>query len=148
MPATPDISAVNALGGFNMDYDRLAIIDGEGESDFVYDIFLSLCRLYLHRFSMIPLPVDPWRAATSHSEYRHGRWRKDTISRPSKIVPGMRRSFEHETVDLIYLNQGGVHHWDQNGLRDLSAQPSTIQTIHQEQIDFVKAWLAEPKCGN
>ena len=36
---------------------------------------------------------------------------------------------------------GGVHHWDENGLRHLKNEPADIQKIHREEIAFVKAWL-------
>ena len=34
----------------------------------------------------------------------------------------------------------GVHHWDQNGLRDRDQEQPKIQAIHRE-VEFVKAWL-------
>ena len=39
----------------------------------------------------------------------------------------------------------GVHHWDENGLADPSKEPAFIQTIHQQEIAFVKAWLKDFK---
>ncbi|TFK89724.1 peptidase S28 [Polyporus arcularius HHB13444] len=59
VPALPNITAVNALGDYDIEADRLAIIDGE---------------------------VDPWRPVTPHSEY--ARPREDTILRPFKIIRG------------------------------------------------------------
>ncbi|GLB38681.1 putative peptidase S28 [Lyophyllum shimeji] len=59
VPALPNITAVNALGDFDLAADRLAFIDGE---------------------------VDPWRPDTPHSAYAHDR--KDTILRPFKLIPG------------------------------------------------------------
>ena len=38
-----------------------------------------------------------------------------------------------------------VHHWDENGLADPSQEPGFIQTIHEQEIAFVKAWLADFK---
>lgn len=38
---------------------------------------------------------------------------------------------------------GGVHHYDEYGLRDLSAEPPEIEKIHREMIEFVTAWLEE-----
>ncbi|TDL22164.1 peptidase S28 [Rickenella mellea] len=58
VPSLPNITAVNALGDFDIAADRLAIIDGE---------------------------VDPWRPATPHSDYASDR--KDTILRPFKLIP-------------------------------------------------------------
>ena len=36
---------------------------------------------------------------------------------------------------------GGVHHWDENGLRDSEREPKEIRQIHDEMIEFVKVWL-------
>jgi len=58
VPALPNITAVNALGDFDIAADRLAIIDGE---------------------------VDPWRPETPHSDEADKR--EDTILRPFKIIP-------------------------------------------------------------
>ncbi|KZP31567.1 peptidase S28 [Athelia psychrophila] len=58
VPAMPNITAVNALGDFEIAADRLAIIDGE---------------------------VDPWRPDTPHSQYAPDR--KDTLTRPFKLIP-------------------------------------------------------------
>ena len=41
--------------------------------------------------------------------------------------------------------EGGVHHYDEYGLRDLSAEPPEIEKIHLEMIAFVRAWLEEWK---
>lgn len=61
MPARPDIDQVNSLGGFQLQVDRLAFIDGQ---------------------------YDPWRPATVHSEeYAHGGARPDTLQRPFKLIP-------------------------------------------------------------
>ena len=38
-----------------------------------------------------------------------------------------------------------VHHWDENGLADLSAEPDFIQTIHHQEVAFVMAWLKDFK---
>jgi hypothetical protein len=40
---------------------------------------------------------------------------------------------------------GGVHHWDENGLRDSKCEPKEIRQIHEEMIEFVKAWLEDWK---
>ncbi|KAI0656771.1 peptidase S28 [Cubamyces menziesii] len=98
VPAEPNITAVNSLGGYNIAYDRLAIIDGE---------------------------ADPWRGDTPHSPAAHPR--PDTTLRPFKLIPG------------------GVHHYDENGLADHSLEPPQIQAIHQQEVEFVKAWLKDFK---
>ena len=38
-----------------------------------------------------------------------------------------------------------VHHWDENGLADPSAEPDFIQTIHHQEVAFVTAWLKDFK---
>ncbi|KAG6853090.1 hypothetical protein C0991_006984 [Blastosporella zonata] len=60
VPALPNITAVNALGDFDLAADRLAFIDGE---------------------------VDPWRPDTPHSQF-YAKDRADTILRPFKLIPG------------------------------------------------------------
>ncbi|KAI0755028.1 peptidase S28 [Daedaleopsis nitida] len=94
VPPFPNITAVNALGDFDIEADRLAIIDGE---------------------------VDPWRPVTPHSDY--ARDREDTILRPFKII------------------RGGVHHWDENGRRELMEEPEEIKMIHADIVGFVTQWL-------
>ncbi|KIY62526.1 peptidase S28 [Cylindrobasidium torrendii FP15055 ss-10] len=58
VPTMPNISAVNALGDFDLAADRLAFIDGG---------------------------IDPWRPATPHSDYALDR--EDTLLRPFKTIP-------------------------------------------------------------
>ncbi|KAH9891563.1 peptidase S28 [Cubamyces lactineus] len=58
VPHLPNVTVVNALGDYDIEADRLAIIDGE---------------------------VDPWRPVTPHSEY--ARDREDTLLRPFKLIP-------------------------------------------------------------
>ncbi|KNZ73179.1 Thymus-specific serine protease [Termitomyces sp. J132] len=60
VPRLPNITAVNALGDFDIAADRLAFIDGE---------------------------VDPWRPDTPHSQF-YAKDRPDTILRPFKLIPG------------------------------------------------------------
>ncbi|KZT12085.1 peptidase S28 [Laetiporus sulphureus 93-53] len=75
------------------------------------------------RLAIIDGEVDPWRPDTPHSEYAPDRL--DTILRPFKLIPG------------------GVHHYDEYGLRDISAEPPEIEQIHLEMIEFVKEWLKD-----
>ncbi|KAN0131018.1 peptidase S28 [Lactarius tabidus] len=102
VPPLPNITAVNSLGSFHIEADRLAFIDGE---------------------------VDPWRPYTPHSTYGGAVERDDTLLRPFKIIPG------------------GVHHWDENGLKNTSEEPEEIRRIHSEMIEFVKVWLEEWRGG-
>ena len=44
---------------------------------------------------------------------------------------------------LVTNGVGAVHHWDENGLANSSAEPVEIRTIHEEEIEFVKAWLKD-----
>ncbi|PWZ02731.1 hypothetical protein BCV70DRAFT_224424 [Testicularia cyperi] len=61
MPARPDIDEVNKLGGFELEFDRLAFVDGQ---------------------------YDPWRPATVHSEeFAYGGNRPDTLQKPFKLIP-------------------------------------------------------------
>lgn len=95
VPNFPNVTAVNALGDFQIVADRLAIIDGS---------------------------VDPWKPATPHSRYAPPR--------------------QHTRLRPFLEIEGGVHHWDENGLRDSKQEPAEIQRVHQEMIAFVKEWLA------
>ncbi|EPT05266.1 hypothetical protein FOMPIDRAFT_1013559 [Fomitopsis schrenkii] len=75
------------------------------------------------RLAIIDGEVDPWRPDTPHAD--EALLRPDTILRPFKVIPG------------------GVHHYDEYGLRDLSAEPPEIEKIHLEMIEFVTAWLED-----
>jgi len=77
------------------------------------------------RLAFIDGDVDPWKPNTPHSE--HASNREDTILRPFKLIPG------------------GVHHYDENGLRNMADEPLHIQKIHKETIHFVKEWLKDWK---
>lgn len=76
------MTAVNALGDFDIAADRLAIIDGEGNHSFHP-------LLILQSFLMVPCScvVDPWRPDTPHSD--DARPRLDTTLRPFKLIPGV-----------------------------------------------------------
>ncbi|KAG5646028.1 hypothetical protein DXG03_004630 [Asterophora parasitica] len=117
VPSMPNITAVNALGDFDLAADRLAFIDGEGQ--FAYQ---SISKSFGSR----AFAVDPWRPNTPHSaEYANDR--EDTILRPFKIIPG------------------AVHHWDEYGLPNLLDEPADIRKIHGEMIEFVTEWLKDWK---
>ncbi|KAH8099959.1 peptidase S28 [Cristinia sonorae] len=77
------------------------------------------------RLAFIDGEADPWRSNTPHAD--EAKPRADTTLRPFKYLPG------------------AVHHWDENGLSDPSAEPPLIQQIHKQQVDFVKAWLKDFK---
>ena len=71
--------------------------------------------------------------------------RDDTLLRPFKIIPGV--SFFSLSVFVCSAEDGvlsgGVHHWDENGLKNITEEPEKICRIHTEMIEFVKAWLDE-----
>ncbi|KAI0039734.1 peptidase S28 [Auriscalpium vulgare] len=79
-----------------------------------------------NRLAIIDGEKDPWRPDTPHSQYSAKR-RPDTVTRPFKLIPG------------------GVHHWDEFGLANSSAEPPEIQAIHQQEVAFVQAWLKDFK---
>lgn len=115
MPSLPNVTVVNELGDFEIASDRLAIIDGE---------------------------VDPWRPDTPHSE-DEARDRPDTLLRPFKIIPGMFRDIVYRRSLIILFFAGGVHHYDEYGLRNLEDEPEEIRKIHGEMILFVMEWLKD-----
>ncbi|KAI0804685.1 peptidase S28 [Irpex lacteus] len=77
------------------------------------------------RLAIVDGQADPWRPNTAHSD--DAKKRPDTAIRPFKLL------------------SGAVHHWDENGLADHSAEPPVIATIHSQEVEFVKAWLADWK---
>ncbi|EPQ32464.1 uncharacterized protein PFL1_00659 [Pseudozyma flocculosa PF-1] len=61
VPPRPRVDEVNELGGFDIQMDRLAFVDGQ---------------------------FDPWRPATLHSEeFNYGGARPDTVLRPFQLIP-------------------------------------------------------------
>jgi len=78
-------------------------------------------NLAMDRIAFVDGDEDPWRPATPHSW--HAKARRDTVLRPFKII------------------KSGVHHYDENGLKDPSKEPSRIRAIHEQEVDFVKSWL-------
>ncbi|KAJ7213797.1 peptidase S28 [Mycena rebaudengoi] len=79
------------------------------------------------RLAIIDGEVDPWRFDCPHSFIGPTEFREDTPLRPFKLIPN------------------AVHHYDENGLADHSQEPPEIQAIHQQEVDFVKGWLADFK---
>ncbi|KAJ7115068.1 extracelular serine carboxypeptidase [Mycena crocata] len=80
-------------------------------------------ELQADRLAQVDGAQDPWEYACVHSPA--GRGRKDTLLRP------------------YYLIAEGGHHWDENGLLNISLEPGYIQAIHNYEIKFVKSWLAD-----
>ncbi|PFH49952.1 hypothetical protein AMATHDRAFT_62072 [Amanita thiersii Skay4041] len=77
------------------------------------------------RLAIIDGQVDPWRPCTPHAD--EAKPRRDTTLRPFKLI------------------SGAVHHWDENGLANTTAEPPVIQEIHAQEVEFVKAWLKDFK---
>ena len=44
-------------------------------------------------------------------------------------------------LQLLKSKLGGVHHYDEYGLRNLLEEPPEIRKIHGEMITFVTEWL-------
>ncbi|EIM81403.1 peptidase S28 [Stereum hirsutum FP-91666 SS1] len=76
------------------------------------------------RLAIVDGEIDPWRPDTPHSQYG-AQNRTDTVLRPFKLIPN------------------AVHHYDENGLANHSAEPPEIQAIHEQEVEFVKAWLED-----
>lgn len=122
LPEHPDVDEVNKIGGFSIEMDRLAIINGQCESTNAILKSMSDAKSLL----LIALLDDPWRPATPASEeFANGGARIDTLTRPFKLIPNC------------------WHHCDENGNK--TYEPPRIAKIHQDQVDFVKSWLVDWK---
>ena len=89
-----------------------------GDREYTFDYFLHLCEIFIRDDADAE---DPWRPATPHSWYAPAR--PDTIVRPFKMI------------------KAGVHHYDENGLKNHTLEPPQIKHIHTEEVEFVKSWL-------
>lgn len=78
------------------------------------------------RVAIVDGEADPWRAATPH---KIGLDRKSTTSEPFILI------------DL------GVHHWDENGVKDEDVTsdfpPASIKDAQAQEVEFVTAWMKE-----
>jgi len=85
---------------------------------------------------MIDGDRDPWRPATPHASP----FNETAINRTST------------TSEPFILIEGGVHHWDENGLFDnqttADLPPKPVKDAQAEIVRFVKAWLEEWKHEN
>ena len=137
VPSLPNITAVNALGDFDIAADRLAIIDGEG----VWSLHLEI----LGGTAKLDSPVDPWRPNTPHSDVANDR--EDTFLRPFKVIPSAFCLFGEEAWDVsdnsFFFFSDGVHHYDEYGLKNIFEEPPEIRKIHAEMITFVISWLKD-----
>lgn len=94
VPAHPDVGAINKLGNFSLEMDRLAFIDGQ---------------------------FDPWRPATVHSTtHAYGGARLDTLDRPFKLISDCwhhcdengNRTMEPPRIQAIHAQEiDFVQHW-------------------------------------
>lgn len=83
------------------------------------------------RLAMIDGEQDPWRPATAHASpfntTAHNR--TDTISEPFILI------------------DGGVHHWDENGLfmneTTSDLPPAPVKKTQTKELQFVVAWMYE-----
>lgn len=75
------------------------------------------------RLAFIDGEIDPWRPVTPNSDVAPRR--NSTTERPIHIIPR------------------GVHHYDENGLKDHSQEPPEIRWVHDFMVDFVRSWLKE-----
>lgn len=83
-------------------------------------------HLAVDRLAFVDGQYDPWRPATVHSEeFAYGGNRADTVERPFKLIPDC------------------WHHCDENGVKDERKTPERVRLIHEQQVEFVKAWLKE-----
>ncbi|KAJ7215370.1 extracelular serine carboxypeptidase-like protein [Mycena pura] len=80
-------------------------------------------RLQADRLGQVDGGIDPWQYACVHSP--------DGFKRPNTLL---RPYYE--------IKQGG-HHWDENGLLNITVEPDFIQAIHKYEIKFVNSWLAD-----
>ncbi|KAJ3952822.1 hypothetical protein N0V92_010736 [Colletotrichum tropicale] len=78
------------------------------------------------RVAIVDGEADPWRAATPH---KIGLDRKSTTSEPFLLIPL------------------GVHHWDENSVKDDDVTPNfpptSIKEVHAQEVKFVEAWMKE-----
>lgn len=103
--APADTNAINKYGGFNISYDRLAIIGGE---------------------------IDPWRPATPLA---------------ASQMPFNPANRPNTTDQPLFLIEGGVHHWDENGVfpneTALNVPTAPVANAQAYEAEFVGAWLKE-----
>lgn len=81
------------------------------------------------RLAIVDGEKDPWKAATPH---RSGLVeRKSTVDEPFILI------------------EGGVHHWDENGVlegeRGPGMPPVPVVAAQEAEVEFVKSWMAQWK---
>ncbi|PNY29614.1 serine protease EDA2, partial [Tolypocladium capitatum] len=77
------------------------------------------------RLALIDGAQDPWRAASPHA-----------MGLPDR---------ESTTEEPFMLIDWGVHHWDENGLKDEveGLPPKQVVEAQRKEVEFVQAWLQE-----
>ncbi|KAK4549922.1 hypothetical protein LTR36_005223 [Oleoguttula mirabilis] len=121
--APADVEAINKYGGYDIAYDRLAIIGGEW---------------------------DPWRPATPQAYGYGAKNRTSTINEPDILIP---KAVHHVSLQLgcVSAHQVGSSanglQWDENGIfgnqTNSTFPPQTIQKTQSEERHFVHAWMEE-----
>lgn len=111
-----DVASINdAYGGYNISYDRLAIINGK---------------------------EDPWRGVTPHApRYAYnttselnpaGGVRTSTTEQPFILIDTPGGAVHHWDENGLFANQTG------NGM-----PPANITSVQAQEVTFVKAWMEE-----
>lgn len=81
------------------------------------------------RLAFVDGSADPWRPATPHAYAQGAKKRKSTSSEPFILI------------------DGGVHHWDENGLfpneTTNSLPPKEVAETQKQEVQFVKEWMQE-----
>ncbi|RSH95203.1 hypothetical protein EHS25_000289 [Saitozyma podzolica] len=75
------------------------------------------------RLAFIDGDRDPWRPMTPQSDVAPRR--SSTVNRPLAMI------FD------------GVHHYDENGLRNHALEPARIRDVHEFETSFIQEWLAQ-----
>lgn len=120
-----DVNRVNKYGGFDIEYERLAFIDGE---------------------------VDPWRPATPHSEL--ARPRKSTLEKPFILIEGAGHHCElwfPRPVSVLRFfritadENCSMFVGDENGMLANESTPmlppKAVADAQAQEVKFVKKWM-------
>lgn len=112
-----DVSRINKWGGFDIEYPRLAIIDGD---------------------------ADPWVEATPHATGT--RPRRDTLDKPFLLIPGgIHHCKSQAHVRFVFPCRSNPIIGDENGVFPNQTTPDfppkPVQKVQAREIEFVKKWL-------
>lgn len=85
------------------------------------------------RLAIVDGSEDPWRPVTPHA---------------SPFVAGVKNRTSTTSEPFLMID-GGVHHWDENGLFEnettATLPPKVVVDVQKEEIRFVLAWMEEWK---